>query len=676
MSSARRSSTVDRRRLLAGVAGLATLACAPGASVAGASVAGASGAGASGAEASGAEAAAKGGSGEWRAYGATNAATKYSPLSQIDATNVANLRIAWEWESPDAAIIEANPGLAPGEFQATPIMADGVLYTSTAFCQVVAIDPATGRNIWVHDPGTWKRGKYTSKGMQHRGVAYWRDGDDARVIIGTGDNRLIALDARTGEPIESFGKGGEVDLGVVGLQRPLARDPVDLFASTSPPTICRDVIVMGQYIHDRVVASEMPPGDVRGFDVRTGELKWTFHTVPMEGEFGWDTWENGSAARNGNANVWAPMAADDELGLVYLPGSCPTNNFYGGDRPGDNLFGNALICLDVKTGERRWHYQFVRHDVWDLDLPCAPNLVDIRIGRRRIKAVAQVTKHGFTFVFDRVTGRPIWPIEDRPVPASTIKGEKLSPTQPFPTKPPPFEPQGMTQEMLIDWTPELREEAQAIMAEYKTGPLFTPFSVQLTIQRPAWGGGANWGGAAVDPETGVLYVPSISSVAALALDDEGKRVGTGETEEIAGSVRLVTGPRGLPLVKPPYGRITAIDLNRGEILWMKPNGPGASETPAFKGLDTGWVGSTGRTGPLLTKTLLFLGEGPHDLNSRRVLRAWDKATGAVVAETPLPGLTHGPPMTYMANGRQYVVCGMGFRRSPHKLVALALPDGA
>ena len=514
MSSARRSSTVDRRRLLAGVAGLATLACAPGASVAGASVAGASGAGASGAgasgaEASGAEAAAKGGSGEWRAYGATNAATKYSPLSQIDATNVANLRIAWEWESPDAAIIEANPGLAPGEFQATPIMADGVLYTSTAFCQVVAIDPATGRNIWVHDPGTWKRGKYTSKGMQHRGVAYWRDGDDARVIIGTGDNRLIALDARTGEPIESFGKGGEVDLGVVGLQRPLARDPVDLFASTSPPTICRDVIVMGQYIHDRVVASEMPPGDVRGFDVRTGELKWTFHTVPMEGEFGWDTWENGSAARNGNANVWAPMAADDELGLVYLPGSCPTNNFYGGDRPGDNLFGNALICLDVKTGERRWHYQFVRHDVWDLDLPCAPNLVDIRIGRRRIKAVAQVTKHGFTFVFDRVTGRPIWPIEDRPVPASTIKGEKLSPTQPFPTKPPPFEPQGMTQEMLIDWTPELREEAQAIMAEYKTGPLFTPFSDQLTIQRPAWGGGANWGGAAVDPETGVLCAVDI-----------------------------------------------------------------------------------------------------------------------------------------------------------------------
>ena len=259
-------------------------------------------------------------SGEWPAYGATNAAAKYSPLAQIDAGNVARLKVAWEWDSPDAEIIKANPGLAPGEFQATPIMVDGVLYTSTAFCQVCAIDPATGRNLWVHDPGTWKKGKYTSKGMQHRGVAYWRDGDDARILIGTGDNRLIALDARTGKPIPSFGVNGEVDLGVVGLQRPLLRDPIDLFACTSPPTICRDVVVIGQYIHDRVVAAEMPPGDVRGFDVRTGALKWTFHTVPMKGEVGWETWEDGSAARNGNANIWAPMAADDDLGLVYLPG--------------------------------------------------------------------------------------------------------------------------------------------------------------------------------------------------------------------------------------------------------------------------------------------------------------------------------------------------------------------
>lgn len=647
---------IDRRQALAGGVSLATVAAAPWSRVEAARL--------------------KTAAGEWPAYGGTNAAAKYSPLDQIDASNVNRLKVAWTWDSPDAAIIKDNPSLAPGEFQATPIMADGVLYTSTAFCQVVAIDPATGRNLWVYDPGAWKRGKYTSKGMQHRGVAYWRDGDDARVLIGTGDNRLIALDARNGKPIPSFGVGGEVDLGVVGLQRPPKRDPIDLFASTSPPTICRDVIVMGQYIHDRPVVADMPPGDVRGFDVRTGKLLWTFHTVPMKGEFGWETWEDGSAARNGNANIWAPMAADDDLGLVYLPGSCPTNNFYGGARPGDNLFGNALICLDAKTGRRRWHYQFVHHDIWDFDLPCAPNLVDIRVGGRRIKAVAQVTKHGFTFVFDRVTGRPVWPIEEKPVAPSTLAGEKLSPTQPFPSKPPPFEPQGMTEDMLIDWTPELRAEASKILAEYKWGPLFTPFSETLTIQRPAWVGGANWGGAAVDPETGVLYVPSTSSIGALALAADGKRIGTGETEEIAGSARAVTGPRGLPLVKPPYGRITAIDLNRGEILWMKPNGPGASESPAFKGLNTGWVGSMGRTGPLLTKTLLFLGEGPHDVNTRRVLRAWDKATGAVVAELPLPGATLGPPMTYLANGKQYVVCGMGFRRTPHRLVAFALPDGA
>ena len=287
-----------------------------------------------------------------------------------------------------------------------------------------------------------------------------------------------------------------------------------------------------------------------------------------------------------------------------------------------------------------------------------------------------MTKQGFTFVFDRVTGRPVWPIEERAVPPSVIKGEKLSPTQPFPSKPPPFEPQGLFEEMLIDWTPELRAEALAIFRTYKTGPLFTPFTDQLTAQRPAWVGGANWGGAAVDPETGVLYVPSTSSLGAMALNADGQRIGTGETEEIAGSARAITGPRGLPLVKPPYGRITAIDLNRGEILWMKANGPGASETAAFKGLNTGWVGSNGRTGPLLTRTLLFLGEGPHDVNTRRVLRAWDKATGAVLAEFPLPGATLGPPMTYMAGGRQYVVCGMGFRRQPHKLVALALPEGA
>lgn len=613
--------------------------------------------------------------GEWPAYGGDNRAGKYSALDQINRDNVGDLRIAWEWQSPDADILRDHPELVAGDFQATPIMVDGVLYTSTAMCQVVAIDPATGKTLWVHDPGSWKRGPFTSKGFLHRGVAYWRDGDDRRVLIGTGDNRLIALDARTGKPIPTFGINGEVDLGSVGLQRELPDDPVNLFACTSPPTICRDVVVIGQYIHDRGVKALMPPGDVRGFDVRTGALKWVFHTVPMKGEPGYETWEDGSAERNGNANIWAPMSADDELGLVYLPGSCPTNNFFGGGRPGDNLYGNALIALDVATGQRRWHFQFVHHDVWDYDLPCAPNLVDITVAGRRIKAVAQVTKQGWCFVFDRVTGEPVWPIEERPVPLSPLAGERTAETQPFPSRPAPFEPQGVSEDMLIDFTPALQAEAKTLLAKYRIGPIYTPYASTPTIQRPGWLGGANWAGAAVDPETGVLYVPSLSSVMALALDDNGKAIrGEAESEEIAGLSRLVPGPQGLPMFKPPYSRITAIDLNTGEHLWMKPNGPGLSRAPALKSLNLGWVGSTGRSGPLLTKTLLFQGEGPHDRRfGMKVLRAWDKATGAVIAEITLPDAPFGPPMTYMAGGKQFIVCGMGYRTLPHRLVALALP---
>ncbi|HEY3947678.1 pyrroloquinoline quinone-dependent dehydrogenase [Phenylobacterium sp.] len=613
--------------------------------------------------------------GEWPAYGATNAATKYSPLAQIDRANVGKLAVAWTWNSPDAAIIAAHPELKPGEFQCTPIMVGGVLYASTAMCQVAAIDAATGKTLWVHDPGTWRRPKPTQKGFMHRGVAYWSDGADARILIGALDNRLIALDARTGRKIKSFGVDGEVDLAVVGLQRKLTVEPMDLFATTSAPIVCRDVVVVGQYISDPVVRADMPPGDVRGFDVRTGALKWTFHTIPMKGEFGYDTWAPGTAETTGNANIWAPMSADDELGLVYLPGSCPTNNFYGGKRPGDNLFGNCLIALDVTTGKRRWHYQIVHHDVWDYDLPAAPNLVDITFGGRRIKAVAQVTKHGFVFVFDRATGKPVWPIEERPVPQSTLKGERTSKTQPFPTRPAPFEPQGITEADLIDFTPELHAEAKQLLKGYIAGPLFTPYGLRPTITRPAWVGGANWPGAAVDPETGVLYVPSQSSIAAMALDANGERVaGANETEEVAGAARVVTGPRGLPLVKPPYSRITAIDLNTGEHLWMKPNGPGATDSPAMKPFNLGWVGSNQRAGPLLTKTLLFVGEGPHDPRyGKKVLRAYDKRTGEMIAELPLPGATLGPPMTYMAAGRQFIVCGMGIRAQPHRLVALALP---
>jgi len=613
--------------------------------------------------------------GDWPAYGGSNASEKYSSLDQINATNVAQLKIAWEWLSPDAEIVKANPGLAPGEFQATPIMVGGRLFTSTAMCQVAAIDPVTGRTLWIYDPGTWRHGKPVSKGFQHRGVAFWGEGDEARVLIATGDNRLIALDPATGVPVAGFGENGEVDIGAVGMQRPVVRTPTDVFGSTSAPTICRDTIVVGQYIHDRSVQNVMPPGDVRGFDVRTGKLKWTFHTIPQAGEPGYETWARGSAERSGNANIWAPMSADEDLGLVYLPGSCPTNNFFGGDRPGDNLFGNALIALDADTGKRRWHFQIVHHDIWDYDLPTAPILLDIKVRGRAVKAVAQLTKHGFCFVFDRRTGEPVWPIEERAVPVSEIKAEHAAPTQPFPTWPKPYERQGLSEADLVDFTPEIKAEAVEILKTYNAGPLFTPLGMRRTTVMPSWVGGANWWGAAADPETGIVYIPSITAVVAMALGQNGQRLDAPDgEEEVAGRASIVTGPRGLPLIKPPYGRITAIDLNTGEHLWMRPNAPGATEDARFKPFNLGWIGTTARTGPLLTKTLLFMGEGPHDpRNTKKVLRAFDKATGAVVAEVALPDNTHGPPMTYMAGGKQFIVCGMGFRNSPHRLVALALP---
>ncbi|WP_370338755.1 pyrroloquinoline quinone-dependent dehydrogenase [Parvularcula marina] len=610
---------------------------------------------------------------EWPVYGASNAATKYSALDQIDGGNFSELKIAWEWRSPDEAILAENPELRPGEFQATPIMVDGRLFTSTAMSQVCAIDPETGQTLWVYDPGTWKKGLSTSKGFQHRGVAYWSDGEQGRVFIATGDNRLIALDAVTGQPVNPFGEGGEIDLGTVGLREPLGEAPSTLFGTTSPPLICGETVVVGQYINDQVVQTPMPAGDVRAFDVRTGELKWVFHVIPRRGDPGFESWEDGSALRAGNANVWAPMSADDVRGIVYIPTSCPTNNFFGGERPGDNLYGNSLVALDAETGNRIWHFQIVHHDLWDYDLPCAPNLIDISVEGRKIPAIAQVTKQGYCFTFDRRTGEPVWPIEEREVPASTIRAERASPTQPYPTKPPAFERQGDFRDELIDFTPELRAKAEALLDNYHIGPLYTPLGEKLTTVFPSWVGGANWWGAAVDPEAGRLFVPSISVPVAMAIDQSGERIDVEEgNHEIAGRTTVVHGPRGYPILKPPYGKITAIDLNRGEIDWSRPNGPGGMDHPKYRAFKTGWLGTTARTGPLLTRTALIMGEGPHHPFASKVLRAYDKASGEVMGEVSLPDNTHGPPMTYAIDGRQFIVCGMGFRKMPHRLVALTL----
>jgi quinoprotein glucose dehydrogenase len=610
-------------------------------------------------------------SGEWRFYGGDQGGSRYSPLDQITKANVKHLRVAWTWTVPDAEVAKGQPALARATyFQSTPLMVGGVLYVTTPLSQLAAVEAMTGKTLWVYDPKSYESGRPPNIGFVHRGAAYWTDGKQERIFFATGDAHLIAVDARTGQPVADFGENGRVDL-TRGLDRTVPRR---IYGVSSAPVICRDVVVVGSSISDGATLPEMPPGHVRGFDARTGQLKWLFRTIPRQGEFGYETWENDAWKYTGNTNVWAPMSADDELGYVYLPTSTPTNDFYGGHRLGDNLFAESLVCLKAETGERVWHFQMVHHGLWDYDLPCAPNLVEITVGGRRIQAVAQATKHGFVFVFDRRTGEPVWPIEERPVPPSTVPGERAARTQPFPVKPPPFERQGVTERDLIDFTPELKAEALEIFKRFESGPLFTPPSLKGTLGLPGYGGGANWGGAAFDPETGVLYIPSITSPMLLAL---------GQPDPHRSSFRYTrrgvpdfSGPRGLPLVKPPYGRITAVDLNQGEILWQVANGDGPRAHPLLKALKLPPLGSMGRAGPLLTRTLLFVGEGTGRTGSTvggggPKFKAYDKVTGAVVWETVLPDHTTGAPMTYLAGGKQYVVVAVG--STPAQLVALSLP---
>jgi glucose dehydrogenase len=444
--------------------------------------------------------------GEWRSYGGTPTNAKYSPLDQVNAANVRQLRIAWRWTSPDHGVMERNPRIETFVNEGTPVMIGGMLYVSTSLSQVAAIDALTGRTAWVYDPKIYEAGTPANLGFVHRGVAHWTDGREARIVVGTGNAYLIALDAKTGQPISTFGTSGRIDL-TEGLGRPVNRRH---YTVTSPPTIVGDIVIVGSSIQDWPSRKDMPPGDVRGFDVRTGKHLWTFRTVPRDGDVGTETWENESWKHTGATNVWSIMSVDEGLGYVYLPVSTPANDYYGGHRHGDNLFAESLVCLDARTGARVWHFQMVHHGLWDYDLPAAPNLVDITVKGQRIKAVAQVTKHGFAFVFDRITGRPVWPIEEREVAPSRVPGENASPTQPFPTRPLPFERQGITVDDVIDFTPELRRQALTILDRYDHGPLFTPPSERGTVALPGVGGGANWAGAAFDPEHDRLYVPSLT----------------------------------------------------------------------------------------------------------------------------------------------------------------------
>ena len=628
--------------------------------------------------------------GEWRSYGGDLGSTKYSPLDQIDASNFADLRLAWRWTSADEALdldamSEGRPRFGFRMFQATPLMVGGVLYISTALHQVAAIDAGTGETIWVHDPQAYLAGLPTHF-YNSRGVAYWSDGDDERIFFGTNAAYLIALDAKTGEPVASFGDDGRVDL-MEGIPRAVRGGTNhrgrNLMGVASPPIVARDVVVTPNIISDEAITQEAPPGWLKGIDARTGDVRWMFRTVPQGDDFGAETWGNESWRYSGNTNVWSMLTADEETGYVYLPTGTPTGDYWGGQRPGDNLFAESLVAVDIETGQRMWHFQAVHHGVWDYDFPAAPSLIDITVDGRRVKAIAQVSKQGFTYVFDRVTGDPVWPIEERPVETDTdLDGEVLSPTQPFPTKPPPFEYQGVTIDDLVDFTPEIRQMAIEAVADFRLGPLFTPpmqsvdGGLQGTIQRPHVGGGAGWAGSGVDPETGLLYVPSVNDFSVIKYYTPDPADGGNLRHTMLG---LATGvqprmPNGLPLLKPPYTRMTAIDLNRGEHAWMQPNGDGNRyrRHPLLRDLDLPPLGGDGRGGVVVTKTLVVSGLTAGGTGDGPRLVARDKATGEILSSVDLPGGPIGTPMTYLHEGRQHIALTVG--GDVPQLVAFALPE--
>jgi quinoprotein glucose dehydrogenase len=649
-------------------------------------------------------------SGEWRTYGADLGNTRYSALDQINADNFSTLQVAWRFKTD-------NLGPRPEyNFQATPLMVDGRLFlTAGTRRAAVALDAETGEMLWMHSEQEGLRGAAAPRALSGRGLAYWADGNDARILYVTPGYRLIALDAATGRKIESFGRNGAVDLKQ-GMDQEI--DPLSSeIGLHSTPIVAGDVVIVGAAHKSGAVPTSKTnvKGYVRGFDVRSGKRLWIFHTIPSPGEFGNETWEDDSWSYTGNTGVWTQISVDEELGLAYLPVESATGDYYGGHRPGSNLFSETLVAVDLRTGKRRWHFQFVHHGLWDMDIACAPILADITVDGRSIKAVAVPTKQAFLYVFDRVTGEPVWPIEEQPVPKGDVPGEWYSPTQPIPTKPPAYDRQGFTIEDAIDFTPELRAEAIRLVSRYRTGPRFTPPVVSklegplATLSLATSGGGTNWPGGSYDPETQVLYVSSSRSVTPLGLipppeslktdvayvrgtASAGVRPGTGNTpvsSASAGSAPAGPAPPaqdgpltvgGLPLVKPPYGSISAIDLSKGEILWQVPHGEtpqNIRNNPMLKGLTIPRTGRTGSVGTLVTKTLVIAGEsgfGSTPSGQRgAMLRAYDKATGHEVGAVYMPAPQTGSPMTYMLNGKQYLAIAIGGSGYSGELITFRLP---
>jgi quinoprotein glucose dehydrogenase len=640
---------------------------------------------------------------EWRYFGGDKGFTRYSALDQINRDNVGTLRIAWRRSAVNDTLVAAFPDTRPNAYlRATPIIIDGVLYTQDAHGLVMALDGETGRTIWEQQPFAPSREE--AAGASTRGVDYWRGGPgnaDPRIFAIRGEY-LYALDAATGRSVQAFGAAGRVNLRFADRQ-PLAGRFND---STGPLVLGNVVVVTGNTAGagDGGNRKEAAPEDVRGFDAETGKPLWTFHVVPQPGEFGNETWGNESWKVAGDLGAWNPMTADEELGYVYVPLSSPTAAWYGGWRPGDNLFANSLVALDVRTGKRVWHFQTVHHDLWDWDNIGPPMLGEITVDGKRIRAVMQANKAAFLYVFDRSNGRPVWPIEERPVPQSTVPGERSSPTQPFPTRPPAFDLQGIGDDDLIDYTPALKERARTIARQYLMGPVFTPPSVpgdhpggkKGTLVQPGAWGSANWNTGAFDPDTGYYY--AISQTLGPANRAAWKQTDPRATMEYADFVPPAGGTDqpasqappstvdaisidGLPIIKGPYGRITAIDLNRGVHVWVKPNGDGPRFHPLLKDLNLPPLGYPNRPAPLLTKTLLFLGEGSNAISGTASVdwtwgnkfRAYDKATGSVVWEMALPSGTTAGPMTYMIKGKQFIVVSIGARNHPPEYVALSLP---
>jgi quinoprotein glucose dehydrogenase len=627
--------------------------------------------------------------GEWRTYGGDLGNTHYSPLDQITGANFSKLQVAWRFKTD-------NLGPRPEfNFEGTPLMANGVIYSTAGTRRaVVALDAATGELLWVHGEHEGARGTAAPRQLSGRGLAYWTDGREERILYVTPGYRLVALDAKTGNLVPTFGNNGLVDLKLQDDQEmDLVTGEVGLHAA---PVVANDVVIVGAaHRPGGVVKSKTNvKGFVRGFDVHTGKRLWIFHTIPQSNEFGYDTWEKDSASYTGNTGVWGQISVDEQLGMAFIPVELPTGDYYGGHRPGNGLFGETVLAVDLKTGQRKWHYQLVHHGIWDMDIPCAPMLVDITQNGQTVKAVAQPTKQAFLYVFDRITGQPIWPFEERAVEQSTVPGEKTSPTQPFPTKPPAYDRHGFMVDDLIDYTPELKAEALKLVSKYKLGPIFTPPIVSkpegpyATLALATAGGGTNWAGGSYDPETHIAYIPSQRSVTThglipgdpartdmnyMAGSAEKKATTTGGGGEGLGPGLTV---EGLPLVKPPYGSISAIDLNKGEILWQIANGEtpdNIRDNPALKGLTIPRTGRPGVFGVLVTKTLVICGERSAG-KSAVMLRAYDKATGREVGAVPLPAGQTGTPMTYTLNGKQYLVLAIAAAGFPAELIAFKLPD--